>query len=104
MDPTIQALLRSPEFRVVPEQGSPALDGDAGGGERFGSALASSLARLEETQVSADAQSRALATGQATDIASVVTEVERAVMSMQLAVQVRNRAVDAYHEIFRMQV
>jgi len=25
-------------------------------------------------------------------------------MAMQLAVQVRNKAVDAYHEIFRMQI
>jgi flagellar hook-basal body complex protein FliE len=31
-------------------------------------------------------------------------EVERANLAMQLAVQVRNKAVDAYHEIFRMQI
>ena len=30
--------------------------------------------------------------------------VERANLSMQLAVQVRNKAVDAYNQIFRMQV
>ena len=34
----------------------------------------------------------------------VVTDVEKANLAMQLAVQVRNKAVDAYKEIMRMQI
>ena len=49
-------------------------------------------------------QSQALATGQATDVSAVVTAVEQAALAMQLAVQVRNKAVDAYQEIIRMQI
>jgi flagellar hook-basal body complex protein FliE len=102
MDPSIAAILRGQEFRVMPET-RPTGAGESGAGD-FGSALMSSLTKLDAVHAAADTQAQALATGQATDIASVVTEVERSVMSMQLAVQVRNRAVDAYHEIFRMQV
>ena len=50
------------------------------------------------------AQSQALATGQTLDVTSVVTAVQEASLSMQLASQVRNKAVEAYSEIFRTQV
>lgn len=73
-----------------------------GGG--FGSLLAKQLDELDRLQQSADRQAQALATGKATDVASVVMEVERASLALQLAVQVRDKAVDAYHEIFRMQI
>ena len=52
----------------------------------------------------AAAQSQALATGQTQDVTSVVTAVQEASLSMQLASQVRNKAVEAYSEIFRTQV
>ena len=60
--------------------------------------------RALQQQQSADVQSQALALGKTTDIAGVTMAVERANLAMQLAVQVRNKAVDAYHEIFRMQI
>jgi flagellar hook-basal body complex protein FliE len=34
----------------------------------------------------------------------VVADVEKAALAMQLAVQVRNKAVDAYNELFRIQI
>jgi flagellar hook-basal body complex protein FliE len=78
--------------------------GSAGEGGGFGSLLAKQLDKLDRLQQSADGQTQALATGKATDVASVVMEVERASLALQLAVQVRDKAVDAYHEIFRMQI
>ena len=43
-------------------------------------------------------------TGQAKDISAVVMSVEKASLELQLAVQLRNKGVEAYQEIFRMQV
>ena len=70
----------------------------------FGDMLAEQVGKLAEQQQEGAAQAQALATGQAEDVASVVMAVERASLGLQLATQVRNKAVDAYHEIFRMQV
>jgi flagellar hook-basal body complex protein FliE len=66
--------------------------------------LADAVGELQHTQDAAAEQSRALATGQTEDVVSVVTSVEQARLSMELAGQLRNKAVEAYTEIFRTQV
>jgi flagellar hook-basal body complex protein FliE len=76
----------------------------AGGDGGFGSVLADQVAALQGTQDEAAAASQSLAAGTAEDLSSVVMAVERAQLSMQLASQLRNRAVEAYQEIFRTQV
>jgi flagellar hook-basal body complex protein FliE len=93
-----------PEFKISTPRASGTDGAEGGTGADFGKALMQSLSKLDDLQKSADAQSQALATGKAEDITQVVLEVERASLSLQLASQVRNRAVDAYHEIFRMQI
>jgi flagellar hook-basal body complex protein FliE len=70
----------------------------------FGGMLAHSVGQLQATQDEAAGAAQALATGQASDVSAVVMAVERAKLSMQLASQIRNKAVEAYHEIFRTQV
>jgi flagellar hook-basal body complex protein FliE len=66
--------------------------------------LVSALDRLSDVQREAAAQSQALASGRAQDLTEVVLAVERASLALQLAVQVRNRAVEAYQDLFRMQI
>jgi flagellar hook-basal body complex protein FliE len=75
--------------------------GSSGG---FGSMLTDAISSLNDSQNTAASDSVALATGKASDVTSVVTDVEKANLEMQLAVQVRNKAVDAYEEIMRMQI
>jgi flagellar hook-basal body complex protein FliE len=104
-DPLIQAIAQSAEFKIDPVVGgSGATTAAPGSPGSFGAALGNALEQLSGLQQNADAQSQALALGKSTDIAGVAMDVERANLSMQLAVQVRNKAVDAYHEIFRMQI
>ena len=76
---------------------APASDG-------FGSMLSSSLQSLAETQTEAAGAAQALATGQATDPTAVVMAVERAQLAMQLASQIRTKAVEAAQDIFHTQV
>lgn len=91
------------EWQIQPVEGvEPA--GDAGSGASFGSMLSDSISSLAKTQNDAAAQAQALATGQADDPTAVVMSVERAQLSMQLAGQIRNKAVEAAQEIFRTQV
>lgn len=79
-----------------------AVAGSEGGG--FGSMLADAVGELQATQDAAAEQSRALATGQTQDVASVVSTVEQARLSMELAGAIRTKAVEAYTDIFRTQV
>jgi flagellar hook-basal body complex protein FliE len=70
----------------------------------FGGMLTQQLSNLNDLQNTAASQSQALATGQAQDVTQVVADVEKAALAMQLATQVRNKAVDAYNELFRIQI
>lgn len=91
------------DFQVgsVDSTTSPGASSAAAG---FGSMLTQQLSNLNDLQTTAASQSQALATGQAQDVTQVVSDVEKAALAMQLAVQVRNKAVDAYNELFRIQI
>jgi flagellar hook-basal body complex protein FliE len=91
----------------------PSVDGSAGAGAAgaaqpagsgFGSVLTDQLGKLESVQDQASQASQALATGQATDPEAVVMAVERAQLSMQLASTLRNKAVEAFNDVFHTQV
>jgi flagellar hook-basal body complex protein FliE len=109
IDPVTMPLL-GPEFSVPgidPATSSTSSTGaveGAGEGKGFGALLKGELQKLGELQTQAATQSEALATGRAGDVTSVVMAVERAALGMQLATQVRNKAVEAYQEIFRMHI
>ena len=102
--PTIPPVGATP-VALGPEFAPPTLDNAAPAGEGgFGKMLADQIGNLNEMQASAGQQAQALATGQATDVTAVVMEIERAGLALQLATQIRNKTVEAYHEMFRMQV
>ena len=92
-----------PEFRIEPiappAEGAPAAEGSG-----FGNLLGSSLQALTTSQQEAVDAAQALATGQASDPTAVVMAVERAQLAMQLASQIRTKAVEAAQDIFHTQV
>jgi flagellar hook-basal body complex protein FliE len=73
-------------------------------GGDFGAMIGQSLQSLQATQDQAAQASTDLATGQASDPTAVVMAVERAQLAMQLASQVRNKAVEAAQTLFQTQV
>ena len=91
----IGAIEPGPELGAL--EGTP----DSGG---FSSVLGKQLTALSDLQAEGATASQALATGTATDAASVVMSVERARLSMQLASQLRTKGVEAINEVFRTQV
>ncbi len=50
------------------------------------------------------AQENTLLTGEAQDIHSVVIAAEKADIALQMTLQVRNKVLDAYQEMMRMQI
>lgn len=95
------------EWSVGQVGGGPAKPGateEAGPAGGFGSMLSNAIGGLEKTQEAASTQATELATGQTQDLSSVVTAVQEAQLSMELASQVRNKAVEAYTEIFHTQI
>ena len=70
----------------------------------FGEILQSSLGRVNQLKGEADQAIQGLATGQQTDIHGTMIAIEKASVSFQLMMQVRNKIVDAYKEIERMSV
>lgn len=87
------------------QSGAPAAP-EVTGGESgsFGGALTQAISSLESSQQSADAASKALATGTVKDPEAAIATVEDAALSMQLAAQIRTKAVEATQTIFQTQV
>jgi flagellar hook-basal body complex protein FliE len=73
-------------------------------GSGFGDVLAQQIGNLTELQESAASASQSLANGTATDVASVVTAVEKAQLAMQLAGQIRTKGSEAINDIFHTQI
>jgi flagellar hook-basal body complex protein FliE len=73
-------------------------------GDRFGEALKNSIAEVNQAQVSADRAAEQIAAGETKDLHGAMIKLEEADISLRLMVQVRNKAVEAYQEIMRMQV
>jgi flagellar hook-basal body complex protein FliE len=84
------------------KSGAGAAAADPAGG--FGGMLSNAIDGLQKTQEAASTQATQLATGQTQDLSSVVTAVQEAQLSMELATQVRSKAVEAYTEIFHTQI
>ena len=70
----------------------------------FGQALTDAIGRLDGLQKEAETQGLQLAAGQQVDLHDVMIAQDRASLSLDLAVQVRNKLVESYQEIMRMQV
>lgn len=76
----------------------------AGGGDGFTRLLGDMVGKVNELQGQADKAIERLATGEAKGLHEVMIAMEKSSISFQFLTQVRNKAMDAYHEIMRMQV
>ncbi|GAB4387984.1 MAG: flagellar hook-basal body complex protein FliE [Thermodesulfovibrionales bacterium] len=83
-----------------PLVGRAARKEDASGA--FGAAMKEALGKVNEIQGEAEKAIQELASGG--DITSAVLAMEKADLSFQIMVEVRNKLVSAYEEIMRMQV
>lgn len=71
-------------------------------GPQFAEVLNQAMTRVEQDMGAANEATVRLVTGESTDIAQVMILSERANLSLGMAVQVRNKLLEAYQEIMRM--
>lgn len=76
----------------------------SGDGASFGDSLTNALRQVNELQLQAEDLSRALAAGQAADLHQVMLAAEKANLALQFTLQIRNKVIEAYQEIMRIQV
>ncbi len=70
----------------------------------FGETLTRAMTDVNTLQAQAGDAVNRLISGEATDLHQVMIAVEKARTSFDLLMEIRNKAVDAYREIMRMQV
>ena len=70
----------------------------------FGSMVSQGLEKLQATQTTSDNLAVKATTGDITDIHDYMIASNEATLATQLTVAVRNKAIDAFTEIMRMQM
>jgi flagellar hook-basal body complex protein FliE len=83
---------------------SPVSSPVTGASAASGSPFASFIEQAMGTERTANDMAVKLATGELTDVSQFTTAAAKAQLTIELAASVRNRAVDAFSEIMRMQV
>jgi len=92
-----------PPFSPLPN-GLDGAEGGDNGGMDFASWLRKSMAETNQQLMDADQQVTRLALGETDNLHQVMISLERAKLSFQLMVQVRNKFLEAYQDVLRMQI
>jgi len=95
-------------IRAPGEAGAPAAPASpaakAGEGGSFATVLKDSISEVNRLQQKADASITELATGGKAGLHETMIAMEQASVSFKLMMQVRNKIVEAYQEVMRIQV
>ena len=70
----------------------------------FSDTISSALEAVSQAEFNADALATDVALGGDTSVQELMVAMTKASLSVDLLVQVRNKAVEAYQEIMRMQI
>ena len=79
-------------------------EGDKAGSLGFGDALSNAIDKVDGAQKDADAQVSAFVAGEQENLHEVMISMNQADLYLQLMTEVRNRMLDTYQELMRMQV
>ncbi len=73
-------------------------------GENFKQFLQKSLEQVNQMQAESEAAQEALVTGKTDDVTQVMSAVEKADIAFNTLMAVRNKLVEAYQDVLRMQI
>ena len=91
---------RSQTFRIAPEASPEQI----GGRQSFADLVREFAADVNSLQFRAGHAIEQLVTGEAADVHQVMVAVEEAGIALDLMLEVRNRLLEGYQELIRMQV
>ncbi|GAB2182516.1 flagellar hook-basal body complex protein FliE [Denitratisoma sp. agr-D3] len=101
----IEAMLAELKATSALAQGKSAGQATEAGGVDFSKVLQSTLEQVNQAQQSAKTMAEDFATGQSNvNLQDVMVNLQKANLSFQQMVQVRNKLVTAYNDIMNMQV
>lgn len=72
--------------------------------QNFSDFIRSTINGVNESQAEGDLSIQKLHNGEAQNLHDVMISVEQADISLRMLVQIRNKAIQAYEEIMRMQI
>ena len=76
----------------------------ASSGASFQSMLDNAIKDVNNQQVEGYQAMQDIASGKVTNLQAAVQQIEEAELSMKLALEVKNKALNAYKEVMRMQI
>lgn len=94
----------NPFIPAALQQPAAGQDTRTAGTADFSQTLRQALTEVNRLQQNAAEEAQKMVLGQAQDVHQVMIAMEQARLAMQLTVQVRNKLVEAYQEIARMQI
>jgi len=89
------------EIDLSPERGSLK---PAQSGESFADMLTRAVSNVDGAMKESDQNVQDFVAGKTDNVHDVMISMQRAQLSFQMMVEVRNKAIEAYHEISRMQI
>ena len=89
---------------VKPVDVAPVYANFSSAGVSFKKMLQSNLSKVNEMQLLSHQSSIKFATGESDNLHELMITLEEAKIALSLAVEVRNKILDAYQEILRMQI
>jgi len=84
---------------VTTEKSNP-----AGTDGHFANILTEAITTARENDAADKASMLGLLMGESDDLSSLLIDAQKAELSLQLALQIRNKVIDAYNEVMRMSV
>ncbi|WP_282140248.1 flagellar hook-basal body complex protein FliE [Cytobacillus oceanisediminis] len=72
--------------------------------QSFSSVLKQSIEKINNAQIQSDVMTEKLAKGENVDLHQVMITSQKASITMQAALEIRNKVIEAYQEAMRMQV
>lgn len=72
--------------------------------QNFGDFLKAALNKVNQTQLEAEQITKDFVLGNDVELHQVILATEKAELALQLTIQIRNKVIEAYQELMRMQI